>query len=85
MGDDENWENGEGPVMEDVVVIDKGLNVVVDEDVSCSMLVLLDSANVSIKNGHNFYVSSDIIYSKNLSLQYGNICCQRDGTIFLLL
>lgn len=62
--DDENWENGEGPVMEDVVVIDKGLSVIVDEDVSCSMLVLLDSANISIKNGHNFYVSSDIIYSK---------------------
>ncbi|MBQ9254419.1 MAG: hypothetical protein IJ180_06590 [Bacteroidales bacterium] len=62
--DDFNWENNETPVMEDFVVIDKGVSAEVDDDVACSFLVLSDSANVKVKTGKIFYVSSDIFYNK---------------------
>ena len=62
--DEQNWENNTTPVMEDFVLIDKGVTAEVDEDVACAFLILLDSANVHLKTGKTFYVSSDIFYNK---------------------
>ena len=63
--DADNWQSSAVPNTEDFVVISKGVNAKVDDDISCSMLILDDSANVSINTGKTFYVSNDIFYNKN--------------------
>ncbi|MGP1515647.1 MAG: hypothetical protein ACTTJH_06785 [Bacteroidales bacterium] len=63
--DIDNWQPKALPNIEDFVVIDKGVVASVDNDVACSMLILSDSANLSINTGKTFYVSSDIFYGKN--------------------
>lgn len=63
--DENNWEPKGEPTMEDFVVINRGVNAKVNEDVACSMLTLGDSSNISINTGKTFYVSSDIFYGKN--------------------
>ena len=63
--DADNWKPKGKPGVEDFVVIDKGVCAKVDDDVACSMLILDDSANVSINTGKTFYVSNDIFYNKN--------------------
>lgn len=63
--DENNWQPKGEPNIEDVVVIDKYVNAKVDDNVACSMLVLEDSANISINTGKMFYVSSDIFYNKH--------------------
>lgn len=60
-----NWQPKSLPNTEDFVVIDKGVKAKVDNDVACSMLILSDSANVSINTGKTFYISNDIFYNKN--------------------
>ncbi|MBR1627431.1 MAG: hypothetical protein IJ681_09860 [Bacteroidales bacterium] len=60
-----NWQPKTLPNTEDFVVIDKGVTAKVDNDVACSMLILSDSANVSINTGKTFYISNDIFYGKN--------------------
>lgn len=62
--DDNNWKDGNAPTMEDFVVIAKNVQAEVDEDVSCTMLILEDSANVVINNNKIFYVASDIFYTQ---------------------
>ncbi|MDO5759628.1 MAG: hypothetical protein Q4Q06_01220 [Bacteroidota bacterium] len=62
--DDNNWKDKNSPVMEDFVMIANGIQAIVDEDASCSMLFLGDSANVVIENGKIFYVASDIFYNQ---------------------
>lgn len=52
------------PNIEDFVYISPNLNVKVNDDVYCSMLVLGDSSNVDIASGKMFYISGDIIYGK---------------------
>ena len=60
-----NWKPKGQPVIEDFVVIDKNVKALVDDDVACHMLILSDSANVSINTGKIFYISNDIFYNKN--------------------
>lgn len=62
--DDNNWKDGNSPTMEDFVVIAKNVKAEIDEDVACAMLILEDSANVTIKNNKVFYVASDIFYNQ---------------------